>query len=288
MKNRIDFIAASFTRCAEDILEIRKLLGREDGEDPKIIAKIENQQGVQNIDDILRVSDGIMVARGDLGVEIPLEDVPVIQKRLIHKGYSSGRPVITATQMLDSMMHNPRPTRAEATDVANAIYDGTSAIMLSGETAAGKYPVEAVKTMVRIATRTEADIDYVKRFHRTRRQARAGRNQRHQPFRRHQRARPGRLGDHRRDQVRPHRAHDLQVPTRTAPSSAARWTKAIRRQLNMSWGVIPADHGGGLQHRTTCSNARWIRGRDRRAFARRRGRGDDRRRCRWASAGRRI
>ncbi|MBE0601040.1 MAG: pyruvate kinase, partial [Firmicutes bacterium] len=163
LKNHIDFIAASFTRNAEDILEIRKLLGREGGEDPKIIAKIENRQGVKNIDGILRVSDGIMVARGDLGVEIPLEDVPVIQKQLIHKGYSSGRPVITATQMLDSMMHNPRPTRAEATDVANAIYDGTSAIMLSGETAAGLYPVEAVETMVRIALRTEADINYVKR-----------------------------------------------------------------------------------------------------------------------------
>ena len=164
LRNHIDFIAASFTRCAEDILEIRKLLGSEPGDDPLIIAKIENHQGVKNIDDILRVSDGIMVARGDLGVEIPLEDVPVIQKKLIHKGYSSGRPVITATQMLDSMIQNPRPTRAEATDVANAIYDGTSAIMLSGETAAGKYPVEAVKTMVRIAARAEADINYIKRF----------------------------------------------------------------------------------------------------------------------------
>jgi pyruvate kinase len=164
LQNRIDFIAASFTRCAADILEIRKLLGSEPGEDPLIIAKIENHEGVDNIDEILRVSDGIMVARGDLGVEIPLEDVPVIQKQLIHKGYSSGKPVITATQMLDSMMQNPRPTRAEATDVANAIYDGTSAIMLSGETAAGKYPVEAVKTMVRIAMRAEADINYVKRF----------------------------------------------------------------------------------------------------------------------------
>jgi len=164
LSRHIDFIAASFTRCAADILEIRKLLGREPGDDPQIIAKIENHEGVDNIDDILRVSDGIMVARGDLGVEIPLEDVPVTQKMLIHKGYSSGKPVITATQMLDSMMQNPRPTRAEATDVANAIYDGTSAIMLSGETAAGKYPVEAVKTMVRIAARTEADINYIKRF----------------------------------------------------------------------------------------------------------------------------
>ena len=164
IRNHVDFIAASFTRCAADILEIRKLLGSEPGEDPFLIAKIENHQGVDNIDEILRVSDGIMVARGDLGVEIPLEDVPVIQKQLIHKGYSSGKPVITATQMLDSMIQNPRPTRAEATDVANAIYDGTSAIMLSGETAAGKYPVEALQTMVRIATRAEADINYVKRF----------------------------------------------------------------------------------------------------------------------------
>jgi len=157
----IDFVAASFTRCADDILEIRKLFSRRD---ISIIAKIENLQGVQNIDDILRVSDGVMVARGDLGVEIPLEEVPVIQKMLIHKAYSSGKQVITATQMLESMVNNPRPTRAEAADVANAIYDGTSATMLSGETAAGQYPVEALRTMARIASRAEEDINYVKRF----------------------------------------------------------------------------------------------------------------------------
>ncbi len=160
----VDFVAASFTRCAEDILEIRKLFSSKGNRNISIIAKIENMQGVQNIDEILRVSDGIMVARGDLGVEIPLEDVPVIQKMLIHKAYSSGKQVITATQMLESMMTNPRPTRAEATDVANAIYDGTSATMLSGETAAGQYPVEALRTMTRIAMRAEADINYIKRF----------------------------------------------------------------------------------------------------------------------------
>lgn len=159
-----DFIAASFTRNAEDILEIRRILSEYNCDKINIIAKIENMQGVDNIDEIIRVSDGIMVARGDMGVEIPLEDVPVIQKKLIKKVYSAEKQVITATQMLDSMMKNPRPTRAEATDVANAIYDGTSAIMLSGETAAGQYPVEALKTMVRIAKRTEEDIDYVSRF----------------------------------------------------------------------------------------------------------------------------
>ncbi len=163
-----DFIAASFTRSPEDILEIRKILDEKNCHHIKIIAKIENLQGVERIDEIMRVSDGIMIARGDMGVEIPLEEVPGIQKKLIQKSFETGKPVITATQMLDSMMKNPRPTRAETTDVANAIYQGTSAIMLSGETASGQYPVEALKTMVRIAIRTEEDIDYDARFkHRT-------------------------------------------------------------------------------------------------------------------------
>ena len=159
-----DFIAASFTRRASDVLQVRQELERHHNHTIRIIAKIENAEGVDNIDDILKVSDGIMVARGDMGVEIALEEIPSIQKTLIHKGYNAGLQVITATQMLDSMMKNPRPTRAETTDVANAIYDGTSAIMLSGETAAGAYPVESLRTMARIAERTERDINYKKRF----------------------------------------------------------------------------------------------------------------------------
>ena len=166
----VDFIAASFVQKKEDILQLRRLLEKNGGSDIKIIAKIENAQGVTNIDDIIEVSDGIMVARGDMGVEIPYEEVPVIQKKIIKKVYRTGKQVITATQMLESMIKNPRPTRAETTDVANAVYEGTSAIMLSGETAAGAYPVEAVKTMVRIAERTEQDVDYRKRFYQSARE----------------------------------------------------------------------------------------------------------------------
>ena len=166
IKNGYDFIAASFTRCADDIMQIRHILQENNCHTINIIAKIENMEGVENIDEILRVVDGVMVARGDLGVEVPLEDVPSLQKKLIQRGIAAGKPVITATQMLDSMIKNPRPPRAEATDVANAIYDGTSAIMLSGESAVGAYPEEAVETMVRIALRAEADMDYIRRFSR--------------------------------------------------------------------------------------------------------------------------
>ena len=158
-----DFIAASFVRTAADVREIRRLLD-EAGSSIQIIAKIENQEGVSNLTEILSVADGIMVARGDMGVEIDFTEIPIIQKDMIAQCMDAGKPVITATQMLDSMVENPRPTRAEITDVANAIYDGTSAIMLSGETAAGKYPVDAVKTMDAIARRTEADINYAKRM----------------------------------------------------------------------------------------------------------------------------
>ncbi len=156
IEHDVDFIAASFIRKASDVLEIRKLLDENGGADIHIISKIENQEGVDNLDEIIAVSDGVMVARGDLGVEIPMGDIAIVQKEMIRKVRANSKPVITATQMLDSMMRNPRPTRAEVTDVANAIFDGSDAIMLSGETAAGKYPVEAVKTMSDIALRTES------------------------------------------------------------------------------------------------------------------------------------
>lgn len=238
IEQEFDFIAASFTRTGDDIRELKKILMENGGENIGIIAKIENQQGIDNIDDILEVADGIMVARGDMGVEIPMEEVPVIQKELIQKVSRAGKHVITATQMLDSMMKNPRPTRAEVTDVANAIYQGTSAIMLSGETAAGQYPVEAVRTMARIALRTESDIDFDKEMRER-----------------------GRLGDANITNAISHAtcttASDLKakaIITVTKSGHTARMIskyhpgcpiisctteKSRCRQLNLSWGVDP-------------------------------------------------
>ncbi len=166
-ENDFDYVAASFIRKASDVEDIRKELDMHGGETVRIISKIENQEGVDNLEAILEKSDGLMVARGDLGVEIPAEDVPAIQKRMIRLTSCAGKVVITATQMLDSMMRNPRPTRAEVSDVANAVHDGTSCVMLSGETANGKYPIETVKTMVNIVKKAEDAIDYWDKFTKT-------------------------------------------------------------------------------------------------------------------------
>ena len=163
IENDVDFIACSFVSCKQDLLDIKAIMG-DSVNRIDLIAKIENRTGIDNIDDICTECDGIMIARGDMGVEIPFVELPIIQKALITKCRLLGKRVITATEMLESMIHNPRPTRAETSDVANAVYDGTSAIMLSGETAAGKYPVEAVDTMARIAMQTEKNINYTKRF----------------------------------------------------------------------------------------------------------------------------
>lgn len=234
----VDFIAASFVQNKDDILQLRKLLNKNGGENIKIIAKIENMQGVENIDEILDAADGIMIARGDMGVEIPYEEVPVIQKMIIKKVYEAGKQVITATQMLESMIKNPRPTRAEATDIANAVYDGTSAIMLSGETAAGAYPVEAVKAMVRIAERTEQDVDYRKRF-----------------FHHDRKANPDitdaichatcttALDLNARAIVTVTKSgHSARMISRYRPASdiiGCATSEKVCRQLNMAWGVIP-------------------------------------------------
>lgn len=237
IEHKFDFIAASFVRTADDVHEVRKMLNKHKSK-AKIIAKIENLQGVQNIDEIIDAADGIMIARGDMGVEIPYEELPSMQKQIIKKVYNSGKQVITATQMLDSMIKHPRPTRAEITDVANAIYDGTSAIMLSGETAAGDYPLEALQAMVKITLRTEAEIDYVKRF-----------NQREIP------TNPDITDAISRSTITT--AHDLKakmIVTVTTSGETARMISRFRpqcdiigcttdpvvyRQLNLAWGITP-------------------------------------------------
>ncbi len=165
IEHGVDFVAASFVSCKQDLLDLKEFMNANGGGDIDIIAKIENRAGVDNIDEICEVCDGIMVARGDLGVEVPFVELPAIQKYLITKCRMLGKRVITATEMLESMIHNPRPTRAEISDVANAVYDGTSAVMLSGESAAGKYPVETVRTMAQITEETEKNIDFARFFH---------------------------------------------------------------------------------------------------------------------------
>lgn len=165
VQNDVDYIACSFVSCKQDLIDVHEYLGEINADRIELIAKIENQSGVDNIEEICQYCDGIMVARGDMGVEIPFENLPTIQKKLITKCRLLGKRVITATEMLESMIHNARPTRAEISDIANAVYDGTSAIMLSGETAAGKYPIQAVQTMAKIAETTESNINYKKRFY---------------------------------------------------------------------------------------------------------------------------
>ncbi len=238
VENDFDFIAASFVRRAADVEAVRAVLHDCGGDDVKIIAKIENQEGVDNLDAILEAADGIMVARGDLGVEIPAARVPILQKQMIRKGLQQGKPVITATQMLDSMMRNPRPTRAEVSDVANAVYDGTSCVMLSGETAGGRYPVEAIQAMVGIVTETESAIDYWKQFQK-------------------QRVLPASNINDAITHACCLTAKDLQATAiltatnsgRSArmicrfrpacPVAALTMHEKVRRQLNISWGVTP-------------------------------------------------
>lgn len=232
-----DFVAASFCRSAQDVLEIRRLLD-EHRSNMRIIAKLENQEGVDNVDEILAVADGIMIARGDMGVEIDFTEIPVIQKDLISRALSVGKHVITATQMLDSMIRNPRPTRAEVSDVANAVFDGTSCVMLSGETASGKYPVEALETMVNIALATEQDIDYWKRF-------------RNRPFS-HNSTITDAISHTSCLTAMDLEASAILAPTQSGytarmisrfrpgcPVVALTTEERIRRQLAISWGVVP-------------------------------------------------
>ncbi len=236
--NDFDFIAASFVRRAADVEAVRAVLHECGGDDVKIIAKIENQEGVDNLDEILEAADGIMVARGDLGVEIPAARVPILQKQMIRKGLQVGKPVITATQMLDSMMRNPRPTRAEVSDVANAVYDGTGSVMLSGETAGGKYPVEAITAMVGIVTETENAIDYWKQFQKQRILPASNINDAIT----HTCCLTAKDLNAKAILTATYSGRSARMICRFRPAcpiAALTMREKVRRQLNLSWGVIP-------------------------------------------------
>ncbi len=233
-----DFIAASFIRRAEDVKAIHEVLHRFGGDDIQIIAKIENQEGVDNLDEILAVSDGIMVARGDLGVEIPAARVPILQKAMIQKGLQAGKPVITATQMLDSMMRNPRPTRAEVSDVANAVFDGTSCVMLSGETAGGAYPAEALAEMNRIVTEAENSIDF---WHQFETKQVLPQNNINDAIT-HSSCLTARDLDAKAILTMTNSGHTARMIARFRPAcpvGALTTREKIRRRLNLCWGVIP-------------------------------------------------
>ena len=239
VENGFDFIAASFVRQAADVEAVRRVLRDCGGSDVKIIAKIENQEGVDNLEEILAAADGIMVARGDLGVEVPAYKVPILQKRMIQKCIAAGKPVITATQMLDSMMRNPRPTRAEVSDVANAVFDGTSCVMLSGETASGKYPIEALKAMVDIATDAESSIHYWKRF--KNRQFTPTTNQINDAIT-HTCCLTAMDLEAKAIVTMTASGHTARMISRYRPAcpvAALTVSEKIRRQLAISWGVIP-------------------------------------------------
>jgi len=238
VENGFDFIAASFVRQAADVEAVRQVLRECGGDNVKIIAKIENQEGVDNMESILAAADGIMVARGDLGVEIPASKVPILQKRMIQKGMAAGKPVITATQMLDSMMRNPRPTRAEVSDVANAVFDGTGCVMLSGETASGKYPIEALSTMVEIVTDAESSIHYWRRFQRQQITTTPNINDAIS----HTCCLTAMDLDAKAIVVATSSGHTARMVCRFRPAcpiAALTVTEATRRQLSICWGVIP-------------------------------------------------
>ena len=238
VENDFDFIAASFVRQASDVEAVRQVLQDCGGESVKIIAKIENQEGVDNIDEILAAADGIMVARGDLGVEIPAAKVPILQKKIIRKGLQAGKPVITATQMLDSMMRNPRPTRAEVSDVANAVFDGTSCVMLSGETAGGKYPVEALTAMTGIVEEAEASIDYWRHFQKQRVVPASNINDAIT----HTYCLTAKDLDAKAILAATNSGRTARMICRFRPScpvAALTMHEKVRRQLNICWGVIP-------------------------------------------------